>query len=238
MTDNGTPRVLLAEDDPDIRMIVEVALRDVGGMSVECCADGPCALEAFRRRPADIVLLDVMMPGMDGRDVLAALRAIPGGAEVPVLFVTARVRRDDILAYKALGAVGVIVKPFDPMTLADQIRGYLKGASEDKAAANPYRRIVDRFLGDLPGRLERLNAAAVGLGEPWDEVARQRLRDEVHRLAGTAGSVGFDALGEQARLVEEDVLARAAPDVLRAGVDRLAEMARDLTVDDSSLLRS
>lgn len=114
--------VLLVEDDPDIRMIAEIALADVGGMGVMACADGPAALDAFAAARPDVVVLDVMMPGMDGPDVLKALRALPGGGDVPVVFMTARVRGEDVEHYMALGAAGVIAKPFDPMVLAETLR--------------------------------------------------------------------------------------------------------------------
>lgn len=237
MSGSGTPSVLVAEDDPDIRMILEVALRDVGGMRVECCADGPAALAAFQRQVPDIVLLDVMMPGMDGLEVLRALRGLPGGAAVPVVFVTARVRREDLDAYRAAGATGVITKPFDAMTVAEDVRRHLPGGAETPVPANPYRPVVERFLAELPGRLERLAAAAGGLGEPWDLVSRQRLREEVHRLAGTAGSVGFEALGEAARAVEAAVLAEAPALALRGLADGLLAAGQGLAPEDSSLLR-
>jgi CheY-like chemotaxis protein len=114
--------VLLAEDDPDIRAITCIALEQVAGMAVTACADGAGILEAFAAAVPDVVVLDVMMPGMDGPDVLAALRDLPGGESVPVLFMTARVRPEDVARYRALGAAGVIAKPFDPMTLGDEIR--------------------------------------------------------------------------------------------------------------------
>ena len=115
-------KILLAEDEPDIRTVAELALASVGGFSVRLCEDGQAALDALPAFAPDLVMLDVMMPGMDGPTTLAELRKLPQGKEVPVIFMTAKVQQAEIEGYKRLGAIGVIAKPFDPMTLADKVR--------------------------------------------------------------------------------------------------------------------
>lgn len=115
-------KILLAEDEPDIRTVAELALESVGGFTVRLCEDGPRALEALPGFAPDLVMLDVMMPGMDGPATLAELRKLPQGKSVPVIFMTAKVQQAEIEGYKKLGAIGVIAKPFDPMTLADTVR--------------------------------------------------------------------------------------------------------------------
>ena len=115
-------RILMVEDDPDIQMVARLALEAVGGFVVETCDSG---LDALRKAPAfkpDLILLDVMMPQMDGPETLEKLRRQPALDTVPVVFMTARVQRHEIDQYKALGAIDVISKPFDPMTLADTVR--------------------------------------------------------------------------------------------------------------------
>ncbi len=112
----------MVEDDPDIQMVARLALEAVGGFVVETCDSG---LDALRKAPAfkpDLILLDVMMPQMDGPETLEKLRRQPALDTVPVVFMTARVQRHEIDQYKALGAIDVISKPFDPMTLADTVR--------------------------------------------------------------------------------------------------------------------
>lgn len=121
-------RVMYVEDDPDIRAIAEIALQDVGGFRALLCESGAEALDTAKAFGPELVLLDVMMPGMDGPETLRALRELPGMAQVPVIFMTARLQRSEIEEYRALGAVGVIPKPFDPMTLADQISEILAEA--------------------------------------------------------------------------------------------------------------
>jgi CheY-like chemotaxis protein len=114
-------KVLYAEDDPDIRAIAELALQDVGGFQVTLCSSGQQALEMAPIFEPDLILLDVMMPEMDGPETLSRLRGIEATRSVPVIFMTARIQSSEIEEYLALGAIGVIPKPFDPMTLADDI---------------------------------------------------------------------------------------------------------------------
>lgn len=117
-------RVMCVEDDADIRTILEFSLATVGGYDVRCCAGGRAALaEAPVFRP-DIVLLDVMMPDLSGPETLAALRKLPEMAGVPVVFLTAKAMPDELEQLLAHGATGLIVKPFDPMTLPQDIRPY------------------------------------------------------------------------------------------------------------------
>ncbi|MEY2687814.1 MAG: hypothetical protein RL375_2012 [Pseudomonadota bacterium] len=117
-------RVMCIEDDPDIRMILEFSLRQVGGYEVHGCADGPTALAEVGAFAPDLILLDVMMPGMSGPETLAALRTLPAMIGVPVVFLTAKAMLDEVEALLDHGATGVIVKPFDPVALPGQLRIY------------------------------------------------------------------------------------------------------------------
>lgn len=118
MTDRDLNRILHVEDEPDIRQVAKLALEAVGGFTVESCASGAQAIERAPEFGPDIVLLDVMMPGMSGPEVLDALRGLQETAEVPVIFMTAKVQAREVEALRELGAVGVIEKPFDPMTIS------------------------------------------------------------------------------------------------------------------------
>lgn len=114
-------RILYVEDEPDIRMVAQMALEAVGGFTVIACPSGSEALAAAPTAQADLLLLDVMMPGMDGPSTLKALRALPATAATPVIFMTAKVQAAEVAQYRALGAIDVIHKPFDPMALSAQI---------------------------------------------------------------------------------------------------------------------
>jgi signal transduction histidine kinase len=115
-------RILYVEDEGDIRTIAVTVLEALGGFTVLACRSGKEALEAAPGANADLILLDVMMPGMDGPATLKALREIPEIAQTPVIFMTAKVQPGEIRHFRDLGAIDVIPKPFDPMTLAAQIR--------------------------------------------------------------------------------------------------------------------
>ena len=115
-------RILMIEDEADIRTVATMALQAVGGFEVQACASGAEGLAAAPTANADLVLLDVMMPGMDGPATLAGLRLIPATSQTPVIFMTAKVQPREVDAYIALGAVGVIPKPFDPMDVSNEIR--------------------------------------------------------------------------------------------------------------------
>lgn len=116
-------RILYIDDEPDIRLIVEMALKMRPEVEVRTAESGEAGLAMLRWSDwaADLVMVDVMMPGLTGPDVLAALRADPRFGGVPVIFVTARARPQDIRDYIEQGAKGVITKPFDPISLAGQV---------------------------------------------------------------------------------------------------------------------
>lgn len=115
-------RILVIEDEADIRTVARLALEAVGGFTVETCASGSEGCARAQTFLPDIILLDVMMPGMDGPATLAALRQQAALVAVPVVFMTAKVQPQEVAHYRALGALDVIAKPFDPMTLADTVR--------------------------------------------------------------------------------------------------------------------
>ncbi len=114
--------IMLVEDEPDIQTVARLALETVGGFQVSVCGNGAQALEEVVKGQPDLILLDVMMPGMDGPTTLQALREMPEAKKTPVIFMTAKVQKSEIEEYQERGAIGVIAKPFDPMKLADQVR--------------------------------------------------------------------------------------------------------------------
>ena len=123
-------RILFVEDDPDIQVVATMALEALGGFSVTACGSGKEALARFPELAPDLVLLDVMMPGMDGLATLEALRRLPEAATVPVVFMTARVQDHETARYLELGAADVIAKPFNPMTLSDTVRSIWRSLHE------------------------------------------------------------------------------------------------------------
>lgn len=126
-----TLRLLLVEDDSDIAAVATMALGMSGDFEVTGCSSGAQALEVLQRLRLDIVLLDVMMPEMDGPSTLAALRRLPGHVATPVIFLTARAQKDEVARYLDLGAIGVIPKPFDPVQLGRQVEELMRDARRE-----------------------------------------------------------------------------------------------------------
>jgi two-component system OmpR family response regulator len=115
--------ILYVEDDTDIQTVAQIALEVVGGFTLKICNSGEEALKAIQAGwVPDLLLLDVMMPSMDGPTTLSELRKIAITRSTPTIFMTAKVQSDEVAYYKSLGAIGVIAKPFDPMELSDQVR--------------------------------------------------------------------------------------------------------------------
>ncbi len=115
-------KILYVEDEPDIHQVAKLALEAIGGFTVQICESGKEALQVAPEYSPDLILLDVMMPEMDGPTTLTELRKIDSLARTPVIFMTAKVQPNEVASYKEMGAVEVIPKPFDPMTLSDQVR--------------------------------------------------------------------------------------------------------------------
>ncbi|WP_413438226.1 response regulator [Sulfuriferula sp. GW1] len=115
-------RILYVEDEPDIQAVAKLALEMVGGFQVMICGSGQDALDKVEDFAPDLILLDVMMPGMDGPTTLQHLRADTATAAIPVIFLTAKVQPTEVAQFQAMGALDVIPKPFDPMNLATRVR--------------------------------------------------------------------------------------------------------------------
>ena len=121
-------RILLADDEPDILEISRIALETVGGFEVSVCASGRTLLERLPEFEPDLVVVDVLMPDMTGPEVLEEIRRLPEFDAIPVVFLTGVVQEEELEGLLKTGVADVILKPFDPMTLADRINGIWKGA--------------------------------------------------------------------------------------------------------------
>ena len=179
-------RTLLVEDDDDIRTLVRLSLEQLAGWEVVEVASGAAALQVASAKVFDVVLLDVMMPGMDGPETMRHLRAMPNSADLPVVFLTAKAMPSEVQRLLALGAAGVITKPFDPGDLVERIAAILAGATGPEAAE--------------PG-------SAGGPTGDDSEIDPRALR----KLTGLEGDSGRDLRGE---LI--DLFADNAPDSIQA----------------------
>jgi len=122
MTTKPLERVCYVEDDEDIQRIVRMSLERVGKMTVEIVGDPMVAVEAIIRFKPDLVMLDWMMPGMDGPTLFRKLKEEPQTKNLPVIFITAKAASAELAELRSLGALGAISKPFAPKDLPDQLR--------------------------------------------------------------------------------------------------------------------
>ena len=120
--DTRLSRILLVEDEPDIRVIATRSLEILGGYQIKPCINGIDAIEKAKKFAPELILMDVLMPEKDGPSTMIELRQISNLKSIPVIFMTARAQRQDIEQYLKIGAIGVIPKPFDPMTLHEQVQ--------------------------------------------------------------------------------------------------------------------
>ncbi len=136
MTQRPLRRILGVDDDRDVLSIVCIVLKSVGGFEAEACGMAREAVEAARRFEPDLILLDVMMPEMDGPAVLKALRAEPRTETIPVVFMTAKVMPNEANHYASLGVAGIIAKPFSARSLIDRIHAFWQECTNGDASAS------------------------------------------------------------------------------------------------------
>lgn len=194
-------RVLHVDDEPDIREIVELSLGLDADLVTRTCASGQEALTVAALWLPDLIVLDVMMPVMDGPTTLARLRENPDTAAIPIVFMTACAQSRELDLFRSLGAAGLVLKPFDPLTLAASIRRYLEPADVPSGAQrNHFLRRIRDDAAVLSGHRSRLHAA------PERRAALAGMRGVAHALAGAAGLFGFFRIGEAAAELEEAVI--------------------------------
>jgi len=194
-------RVLHVDDEPDIRELVEISLALDPELSVKSCCCGDDALVAAAEWSPDVVLMDVMMPVMDGPATLSRLRERDATAKIPVVFMTARAQARELAHFLTLGAAGVISKPFDPMTLAGTLKQYLHTIVPD--AASLRRKFITRAKNDAAILAECRLKSGCDLSAAYAQI------DKIaHALAGTGKTLGFGGVGSAASVLErmiEDV---------------------------------
>ncbi len=122
MNERTLGRIMYVDDEPDVRKVAKISLELVGKFELCLCGSGREAITQAHQFKPDLILLDVMMPDMDGPTTLAALRSIDGLASIPIVFVTAKAQSTETKRYRDLGAVEVFTKPFQPMQLPHQLR--------------------------------------------------------------------------------------------------------------------
>jgi CheY-like chemotaxis protein len=210
--------VLYADDDADVREVVTLSLERDPLFIVRGCASGREALVTAVEWHPDLALLDVRMPGMDGPTVFAHLRADTRTAAIPVVFVTAGAKSQDCPDLKALGATGVISKPFNPGDLAAQLRRFVPVEGTLAAAR-------ENFLLRLEADAFALSLCREWLSDYAPKPVLTRIREIAHALAGAAGIYGFAGIScDSAALsaaAEDRLSGRTTGEDIEEALDRL-----------------
>jgi CheY-like chemotaxis protein len=203
--------VLYVDDEPDIRQIVQISLELSRTMTVHTAESGEQALVVARAVLPDLVLLDVMMPKLDGPGTLHRMRQDPVLAAVPVIFMTAKAMPGEIAHLYSLGAAGVIAKPFDPMLLAGQVTALWNEYSsnaiappEDVDHPGLRRQVIwlgKRFLSRTREDALRLRGMVSHI-QPPDPAVIDELERLAHRIRGSSATFGFSAVSECAKEIE------------------------------------
>jgi CheY-like chemotaxis protein len=194
-------RILHVDDEADIREVVQISLGFDPGFVTRSCGSGQEAFAATLDWRPDIILLDVMMPVMDGPATMSRLRENARTATIPVVFMTARAQTRELERFRALGALGVIPKPFDPMTLPALVRSFVP-LSDD-----PFDELRDAFLQRVrkdANALTSLRFALEGSNSAMDTLSG--IKNIAHGLAGTGGIFGFAEISDTAAALEDEVV--------------------------------
>lgn len=197
--------ILVVDDDADIRRIAAIALERLGGLRVAVATSGEEALALAPDVKPDLILLDVSMPGMGGLAAFARLQSAPATARVPVVFFTATSNESEASRLMALGAAGVVAKPFELGELARCVHALL-ATGDDPEVDDLLAKARAAYAATLPSRVAHVMALATK--SDWDEVRRA-----AHKLRGSAATYGFAELGVAVGQVEDAILeAHGAPD--------------------------
>jgi two-component system OmpR family response regulator len=208
LTDRPLKRILIVDDDPDIRALVCAALGGMAGYAVQSCASARDALAVACDFAPDLILLDFMMPDADGIAALEALRCLEGTEATPVVFMTASAQPHDLARYDGHGCLGVIRKPFNPVSLPQTLEALWRPEAPPARAlpASGFEDLRRTYLEELPGRIAALQRAAETLAtEGWDKAQMEALHQLTHRLAGSSGLYRMSELSRTAGLLEQIV---------------------------------
>jgi len=218
--------ILLVDDEPDIRTIAEMSLSQVGGWTTHIASSGAEAIELATTHVPDVILLDVMMPEMDGVATFQALAARDETRNIPVIFMTAKVQSHEKERYVGQGAAGVIPKPFDPMRLPTDIRNILSQPVEQRGR-NRLAALRRRYGETLTNKIDGLRAAVehAKTAEPGKlEAAVEAAHQIAHKLHGTAGTYGHQEVSRIMGTIELALEADAPDwDAIDEGIQRALE---------------
>jgi two-component system OmpR family response regulator len=251
MTNRKFQSVLYVDDDPDICEVVRSTLSLIAGLKVDTVASGEQAIDvAYELRP-DLILMDVMMPGLDGPSTFKRMRASPLISDIPVIFLTAKVLPTEVAHFLQLGAIGVISKPFDPLKLCDEVFALWRSADTARAIASAQSGSAQSAQPEIQAQLDtltnsflqRTRSDAVRLRELIERVRQgersmlKEIERVTHSIHGAGAMFGFPEVSRSGeaieRLVEEAMAGFTAatpgePAMLRRLSDLTAQLSRDI----------
>jgi two-component system, OmpR family, response regulator len=203
--------VLYVDDDPDICVVVQAALCLIAGLEVHTAQSGALAIDLVYDLRPDLLVLDVMMPGLDGPATYRRLRESPLIASTPVIFMTAKVLPTEIARLMHMGAIGVVQKPFDPITLGEEMLAMwseshgARQASAASAEQGDVRVLVDSLTREFIGRIRKdvmiLGDLAVAVQRGKSSLLRE-IEHLGHSISGAGATFGFPAISESGRAIE------------------------------------
>jgi two-component system, OmpR family, response regulator len=213
--------IAYVDDEPDLREVVQLALSLTTGATVRGYESGARALQQLPAARPDLVLLDVMMPGMDGTEVIQRMKEDHALKAIPVIFMTARAMPEEVAHFRALGAIGVIAKPFDPTRLGQEVLAHwqavARGGGEARIttlASSLATRFAHRTLTELPCMRE--------------SVVPEQLKRWVHKVRGTAATIGLPDISVRAAELEAFLSANTSASTEPGAADRFATLLSDL----------
>jgi len=211
----ASARIMHIDDEPDIREVVQLSLARDAELIVRSFPSGVEAAEAAVDWPPDLLLIDFMMPKVDGVATLAMLRQNPSTKATPVVFMTGRAQTRDVEFLMSLGAAGVLAKPFEPITLAGTLRDFLR-----PKPPKPYI-LRDEFLCRAKEYAVELTHSGLSLAGSDREDELDHARQIAHRLAGGAGIHGYHVIGTDAGTLEEALRTEKTDLVIQGAITTL-----------------
>lgn len=207
--------ILYVEDDEDIRELVRISLENTSDYKINLCASGQEAIDISDNISPQLVILDVMMPDVDGLAVLKHYQSLPKFQNTPFVFLTAKIRDDEIKHYQSLGISELISKPFDPIKLGDRIDDIWHKHNEklSKTVKTPMDKLNQKYLEKLRMNKQDLLHFAIALSEnSFTKDDLEALKILINNLAGSGESFGYGDISTEASLVSKELDVFIIPD--------------------------
>jgi CheY-like chemotaxis protein len=235
--------ILYVDDDPDVCVVVQIALCRIAGMDVTTAGSGEEAIELAHELRPDLIVMDVMMPGMDGPTTYKRIRESPAIKSIPVIFMTAKVLPSEVARFLSLGAIGVVAKPFDPLRLGEELAKIWTDA--DVAFEGSVRRdgesavlekidtLAEQFLARTRVDVDRLRSFVCS-GTLNGQAELREIERIAHSIHGAGAMIGFPAVSKSGGAIEhflesEPVAAESNREAVTAALLlRLHQLIEDL----------